>query len=222
MPALLRPSRYPVAGSIQVQTAGFAAKASDAKPEIVAVPSMGDSISEGTVVEFQHQVGDLVQADETVVVLETDKVSVDVNAPMAGEIQEFFTELEANVEVGKPLFSLVPKEVQASSKKQSSETPSQTPDNAQASKSTASTSNSSKKERVPMIKFLGKRSLLPKDFFDQPSTQAASREEAPIPPPKTSTSSPDVKLFHEVPATFGKLPLSKTEMESINSGYAQL
>lgn len=43
--------------------------------EIIAVPSMGDSITEGTIVEWTKQPGDSVELDEVVVVLETDKVS---------------------------------------------------------------------------------------------------------------------------------------------------
>lgn len=42
--------------------------------EIVPVPSMGDSITEGTIVEWAKQPGDSVEVDEVVVVLETDKV----------------------------------------------------------------------------------------------------------------------------------------------------
>jgi hypothetical protein len=38
------------------------------------VPSMGDSISEGTIVTWQKKVGDYINADDVVVVLETDKV----------------------------------------------------------------------------------------------------------------------------------------------------
>lgn len=43
--------------------------------EIISVPSMGDSITEGTIVEWTKQPGDSVEVDEVVVVLETDKVS---------------------------------------------------------------------------------------------------------------------------------------------------
>lgn len=42
--------------------------------EIVSVPSMGDSITEGTIVEWTKQPGETVEVDEVVVVLETDKV----------------------------------------------------------------------------------------------------------------------------------------------------
>ena len=42
---------------------------------------MGDSITEGTIVDLPVAPGDYVQTDDVVVVLETDKVSVDVRAP---------------------------------------------------------------------------------------------------------------------------------------------
>ena len=41
---------------------------------LINVPSMGDSISEGTIVDVLKAPGDSVQVDEVVVVLETDKV----------------------------------------------------------------------------------------------------------------------------------------------------
>ena len=51
--------------------------------EDVPVPSMGDSITEGTVVEWTAQVGDGVAVDDVVVVIETDKVSVVCFLPQA-------------------------------------------------------------------------------------------------------------------------------------------
>ncbi|KAG1695400.1 hypothetical protein DVH05_020438 [Phytophthora capsici] len=73
----------------------------------VPVPSMGDSISEGTVVEWIKKAGDYVAEDEVVVVLETDKVSVDVRAPKAGTITSTLADVDQTVEIGVPLFSMV-------------------------------------------------------------------------------------------------------------------
>merc|ERR1719410_849300 len=81
----------------------------------VDVPTMGESISEGTVVEWLKAPGDAVQVDDVVVVLETDKVSVDVRAPSAGVMVEHLAALEDNVEVGKPLFTIEAGEVPAAS-----------------------------------------------------------------------------------------------------------
>ncbi|CAI5723711.1 unnamed protein product [Peronospora destructor] len=79
---------------------------SSAAAESVAVPSMGDSISEGTVVEWLKAPGDFVETDEVVVVLETDKVSVDVRAPFSGVLEAQLAQIDENVLVGAPLFSV--------------------------------------------------------------------------------------------------------------------
>jgi len=75
---------------------------------VVPVPNMGDSITEGTVVAFLKQPGEYAELDEVVVQIETDKVTVDVMAPMAGTVKAFFCEEDENVEVGAQLFSMTP------------------------------------------------------------------------------------------------------------------
>jgi len=72
----------------------------------VEVPTMGDSITEGTVVDLPVAPGDHVDVDDVVVVLETDKVSVDVRAAEAGSIVEIMGEIDDVVEVGSPLFRI--------------------------------------------------------------------------------------------------------------------
>mmetsp|Transcript_30110 Transcript_30110/g.45905 ORF Transcript_30110/g.45905 Transcript_30110/m.45905 type:complete len:410 (+) Transcript_30110:124-1353(+) len=74
--------------------------------KLVDVPTMGDSITEGTIVDLPVGPGDYVEADDVVVVLETDKVSVDVRAPEGGAIVEIMGEIDDVVEVGSDLFSL--------------------------------------------------------------------------------------------------------------------
>jgi len=72
----------------------------------IDVPTMGDSITEGTIVDMPVAPGDYVQSDDVVVVLETDKVSVDVRAPEGGALVEIFGEIDDVVEVGTNLFRL--------------------------------------------------------------------------------------------------------------------
>jgi 2-oxoglutarate dehydrogenase E2 component (dihydrolipoamide succinyltransferase) len=48
---------------------------------------MGDSISEGVVETLVKKPGDFVQADEIIARIETDKVTVDIPAPVAGVIK---------------------------------------------------------------------------------------------------------------------------------------
>jgi len=72
----------------------------------IEVPSMGDSITEGTIVDLPVAPGDYVRADDVVVTLETDKVSVDVRAPEAGSIVEIMNEVDDIVQVGDNLFTI--------------------------------------------------------------------------------------------------------------------
>ena len=67
---------------------------------------MGDSITEGTIVDLPVAPGDYVETDDVVVVLETDKVSVDVRAPDSGAIVEILGEVDDVVEVGSGLFRI--------------------------------------------------------------------------------------------------------------------
>jgi 2-oxoglutarate dehydrogenase E2 component (dihydrolipoamide succinyltransferase) len=54
----------------------------------IRVPTLGESVSEATVGKWYKKVGDVVKADEPLLELETDKVSIEVPAPAAGTISE--------------------------------------------------------------------------------------------------------------------------------------
>ena len=62
-------------------------------------PLWGDSITEGMVAEWSVEVGDTVAVDDIVVMIETDKVSVEVRAPVSGAVTELLAELDDVVEV---------------------------------------------------------------------------------------------------------------------------
>ncbi|KIK98583.1 hypothetical protein PAXRUDRAFT_133885 [Paxillus rubicundulus Ve08.2h10] len=74
--------------------------------ETVKVPQMAESISEGTLRSWARQVGDTVEVDEEVATIETDKIDVTVNAPMAGTIVELLANEEDTVSVGQDLFRI--------------------------------------------------------------------------------------------------------------------
>jgi hypothetical protein len=57
---------------------------------VVAVPTMGDSITEGTIVEWIAQVGQAVRPDDVVALIETDKVTVEIKANVEGVITQHF------------------------------------------------------------------------------------------------------------------------------------
>ncbi|HEY8769970.1 MAG TPA: biotin/lipoyl-containing protein, partial [Thermoleophilaceae bacterium] len=69
----------------------------------VTFPQMGDSVSEGTVLEWHKQVGDAVAAEETLVEISTDKVDAEVPAPVAGTVAEILAEPDTTVAVGSVL-----------------------------------------------------------------------------------------------------------------------
>lgn len=59
----------------------------------IKVPTMGDSITEGTIVEWTAQVGQLVKPDDVVALIETDKVTVDIKAEREGVLTKCFGEV---------------------------------------------------------------------------------------------------------------------------------
>nr|XP_018264059.1 2-oxoglutarate dehydrogenase E2 component (dihydrolipoamide succinyltransferase) [Kwoniella dejecticola CBS 10117]OBR86217.1 2-oxoglutarate dehydrogenase E2 component (dihydrolipoamide succinyltransferase) [Kwoniella dejecticola CBS 10117] len=78
--------------------------------ETVKVPQMAESITEGTLKQWSKQVGDSVSQDEEIATIETDKIDVSVNAPMAGKIVELLAEEDSTVTVGQDLFKIEPGE----------------------------------------------------------------------------------------------------------------
>jgi 2-oxoglutarate dehydrogenase E2 component (dihydrolipoamide succinyltransferase) len=72
----------------------------------ITVPVLGESVTEATVAKWLKQVGDTVEADEPVVELETDKVSLEVPAPSAGVITEILVQDGTDVAVGTVLGSV--------------------------------------------------------------------------------------------------------------------
>jgi 2-oxoglutarate dehydrogenase E2 component (dihydrolipoamide succinyltransferase) len=69
----------------------------------IKVPELGESVTEATVAKWFKNVGDAIAADEPLVELETDKVTVEVNAPSAGTLSEIAAATGATVNVGAVL-----------------------------------------------------------------------------------------------------------------------
>ncbi|OEU18492.1 single hybrid motif-containing protein [Fragilariopsis cylindrus CCMP1102] len=172
------------------------------------VPSMGDSITEGTLVEWQAQIGQKVEEDDVLALIETDKVTVDIKATKAGVITKQFGEIDDNVEVGADLYEI---DTEGVATVEAAAAPSTTTEEAPAAPSTAepvaastpaptvssssSSSDVSSGARIPSINFLGKDGW------------AAAL-----------TVKPEVV----VPANYGRLPMSEEEIEALMSGGANL
>jgi len=66
----------------------------------IKVPTLGESVTEATVAKWFKKPGDAVAADEPLVELETDKVTVEVNAPAAGALASIAVNEGTDVAVG--------------------------------------------------------------------------------------------------------------------------
>ncbi len=66
----------------------------------VLMPQLGETVSEGTVTTWYKQVGDEVEADELLLEIGTDKVEMEIPAPVSGVVAEIRVEAGATVDVG--------------------------------------------------------------------------------------------------------------------------
>jgi pyruvate dehydrogenase E2 component (dihydrolipoamide acetyltransferase) len=74
----------------------------------VVMPQMGVSVSEGTITKWLKQVGETVQADESLLEISTDKVDTEVPSPASGVVTEILVQEGETVEVGKKLATIAP------------------------------------------------------------------------------------------------------------------
>jgi 2-oxoglutarate dehydrogenase E2 component (dihydrolipoamide succinyltransferase) len=72
----------------------------------IAMPQMGISVAEGTIVEWRVRPGDRVEADEPICDISTDKVDVEIPAPAAGRLARIVAGPGETVEVGAVLAEL--------------------------------------------------------------------------------------------------------------------
>jgi 2-oxoglutarate dehydrogenase E2 component (dihydrolipoamide succinyltransferase) len=72
----------------------------------IKVPALGESVSEATVSRWLKQAGDAVQQDEPLVELETDKITLEVNAPGSGVLTTIHQKEGSTVTVGDLLGAL--------------------------------------------------------------------------------------------------------------------
>ena len=67
----------------------------------VVMPKMGESIMEGTILEWYKKVGDSIEKDETLLEIGTDKVDSEIPSPASGTISEILANPNDIVDVGK-------------------------------------------------------------------------------------------------------------------------
>src|SRR6201996_721900 len=74
----------------------------------ITMPEMGESVTEGIVLEWHVSVGDFVNEGDTVVEVSTDKVDAEVPAPVSGTITALVAEVDDEVPVGQALAEMAP------------------------------------------------------------------------------------------------------------------
>jgi 2-oxoglutarate dehydrogenase E1 component len=67
----------------------------------VVTPAAGESVTEGTILEWHAKVGDPIELDETIVEISTDKVDVELPSPASGTVSEILAEEGDTVTVGQ-------------------------------------------------------------------------------------------------------------------------
>src|SRR3954464_12551756 len=72
------------------------------------MPEMGESVTEGTVLEWHVAEGDSVEEGDTVVEVSTDKVDAEVPAPASGVVAKILAGEDETVQVGQALAQLDP------------------------------------------------------------------------------------------------------------------
>src|ERR1019366_8254950 len=67
----------------------------------VVTPAAGESVTEGTILEWHVKVGDSIEVDATIVEISTDKVDVELPAPASGTVTELLVQEGDTVTVGQ-------------------------------------------------------------------------------------------------------------------------
>lgn len=157
----------------------------------VVVPTMGDSITEGTIVEWMVEKGQAVEEDDVIVMVETDKVTIDIKAEMPGVITERFGEVDDTIEVGANLYEI---DTEAEATVQASKAPASDSADDIASEATVTTEpllsstmiETQEQHRIPLIKFLGKDGWA-RRLSGEEATTAATAPKAVSSPHETIT-----------------------------------
>lgn len=178
----------------------------------IEIPPLGDSITEATVVEFVKNVGDAVQADEVLAIIETDKVSIDIYASAGGTIEEILVGEGDTVIVGQKIITLDGEAVAV--EKSASPVEDSTPVASSPSDSPPSETVKSS-GRVPLIRF---RYGPQPPVTDTPSLSTSS----PSPPIEIEEGTIMYESYSQLPARYHRQKgFTEEQMRMIDSGGAE-
>ena len=131
-PAPAAPPAAPVVAAAPAAPAAPAATApapvsSSGASEIVVMPALGESVTEGTVTRWLKNVGDAIAMDEALLEVSTDKVDTEIPSPVAGTVSEIFAPPDSIIPVGGKLAAIASVGSAAPSAKVSAPAPVATP-----------------------------------------------------------------------------------------------
>ena len=76
----------------------------------VVTPAAGESVTEGTILEWHAKVGEFIKRDDTIVEISTDKVDVELPAPASGTVTELLAAEGDTVTVGQVIARMLASE----------------------------------------------------------------------------------------------------------------
>ncbi len=160
--------------------------------EQIIVPALGESVTEATVSKWLKNEGDIVQSDEAVVELETDKVNIEVPSPSSGTLEKISVKEGQTVNVGSLLGSI------------------------DKSKSTSSNKNDEIKKYTPPSKKIGKiEKSEPKIFSENKNPQIVKDDKSSNPEPLILTEvQEEVKFEKKSKSNFASPAARKIAAES--------
>ena len=88
--------------------------------QIVTMPQLGETVTEGTILRWLVQVGDEVNEDDPILEISTDKVDTEVPSPFTGQVTSLLVEEGETVEVGASLLELDGESISSSISKETS------------------------------------------------------------------------------------------------------
>ena len=100
-PVVQAPAPAPAVPVVQAPVAAATTGAT-----IVAMPALGESVTEGTVTRWLKKVGDAVAADEALLEVSTDKVDTEIPSPVSGTVLSIDVPVDTTVAVGARLASI--------------------------------------------------------------------------------------------------------------------
>ena len=105
-PPVATPAPAPAAPTAPAPTPAPVTTAASAGSEIVVMPALGESVTEGTVTRWLKSVGDSIAMDEALLEVSTDKVDTEIPSPVAGTVSEIFAPADSVVPVGGKLAAI--------------------------------------------------------------------------------------------------------------------